>query len=156
MATVSPTQFRPTDVVQYIPYNVGVADPSAKGIALTASKTGHIKLFVTAGPTKLLDIQVLCDDGAVVAATSFTAAWGSAGGTLPAASASLGNTISAATLPVASAATSLPITTATAGDTDLPITLQGNVIVGVNYSTPSGSTVALVGFIVRYRTNVSI
>ena len=153
MAVISPNEFRSSDVLQYIPYAVGAVDPSAKGIALTASKTGHIKLAVFAFPVKVIDIQVVCSDGAVVALTSFTASYGPVA-TL--ASASLGTALSAATLPVVSSATSLPITTSTYGDTALPPTIPAGLAIGVDYSTPVGSTVALVGFILRYRpmTNV--
>lgn len=153
MAVISSNEFRSSDVVQYIPYAVGVADPSAKGIVLTASKSGHIKLAVFAFPVKIIDIQVVCSDGVFVTGTSFTASYGPV---VTLASASLGTTISAATAPAASAATSLPITTATYGDTALPVTIPAGNAIGVDYSTPALSTISLVGFIVRYRpmTNV--
>jgi hypothetical protein len=148
MATVSPIEFRPTDIYQYVPFT-----PLVAGVALASSlSTGHIKVAVFQEPVRVLEMVVVTGAGAVVAGTSFRAAYGTQS---TAVTADLANTLGAALAPpVVSSNNSLAIDTATtygSVDTLLPPIVPAGSVIGINIVTPASSTVTVIGVYLRYR-----
>ena len=149
MAVVSPTQFRSTDSVMFVPFGNTAASITTP-VAMQSSQTaGHFKLLVAPTAIKLLDVQVICGAGAVTG-TTVRAAYST---TLVAQTSDLTTTLGTATTPVASASTTLLIDAATTGDTDLPPTIPAGAYVGVNLISGGSSGTTIVGFVVRYRLN---
>ena len=153
MALVSSTEFRPTDIYQYIPFTSGHVTTAGAGIVLVSSmSTGHIKVASFQEPVRVLEMVVVTGVGAVVANTSFRAAFGTQA---VAPTADLGTTLGAALAPpVANTNNSLAIDTATtygAVDTGLPPVVPAGSVIGFNVVTPALSTVTVLGVYLRYR-----
>lgn len=149
MPVVSQSQFRYVDTILWVPAQSG-ANAGGATVALQSSQaTGHVKLFVTSNPVKVLDIQAVIGAG-VTTGTTLRPAFGAYA---TQSTADLGTTLGAASGTLtASAVTTLNIDCATAGDTELPPTIPAGVAVGVNIVTGVGSTTTINGFLVRYRS----
>jgi hypothetical protein len=147
MATIATTEFRSTDIYQYVPFTALQA-----GIVLASSQTtGHIKVACFQEPVRVLELVVANGSGVVVAGTTFRAA---VGPQTTAVTADLTTTLGAASLPVASSNNSLAIDTATtygSVDTGIPPVVPAGTAIGINIVTPASSTVSVIGAYIRYR-----
>jgi hypothetical protein len=148
MATVSPIEFRPTDIYQYIPLSSLLAGTLIGGSGTLS--TGHIKVAVFNEPVRVLEMVVVTGAGATTGCT-IRAAYGTQS---IAVTADLTTTLGAAQTPTASANNSLAIDTATtygSVDTLLPPVVPAGSVIGINVTTTSTSTAAVVGVYLRYR-----
>jgi hypothetical protein len=147
MATISSTEFRPTDIYQYIPFTALQA-----GIVLASSQaTGHIKVACFQEPVRVLELVVANGAGVITSGTTFRAAFGLATTTV---ANDLGTTLGAAATPTLSVNNSLPIDTATtygSVDTGLPPVVPAGSVIGINIVTPASSTATVLGVYLRYR-----
>ena len=153
MAVISSTQFRPTDIVQFISTQSGATAGGTTTALQSSQSTGHIKLFVAPTNIKVLDVQAILGAGATTN-TTLRPGWDVI---TTANTSNLSNTLGAASSSLtASAANVLNIDVGVAPfDTDLPsTTIPAGSIVGVNIVTGASSTTTINGFLVRYRTNV--
>ena len=153
MAVVSSNQFRNVDTVLWVPCQSGT-NIAGTAIAIQASQaTGHVRLFVTSTPVKVLDIQAVMGASATTG-TTLRPAYG-AYTTLT--SVDLATTLGAASSSLAtSSATALNIDCATSGDTELPPTIPAGTAVGVNVVTGATGTTVIAGFLVRYRSYTTV
>jgi len=148
MATIATTEFRPTDIYQYIPLSSLLAGTLIGGSGTLS--TGHIKVAVFQEPVRVLEMVVVTGAGATTGCT-IRAAYGAQS---IAVTADLTTTLGAAQTPTASANNSLAIDTATtygSVDTLLPPVVPAGFVIGINVTTTSTSTAAVVGVYLRYR-----
>ena len=148
MATISSTEFRPTDIYQYIPLSSLLVGTLIGGSGTLAA--GHIKVAVFQEPVRVLEMVVVTGAGATTGCT-IRAAYGTQS---IAVTADLTTTLGAAQTPTASANNSLAIDTATtygSVDTLLPPVVPAGSVIGINVTTTATSTAAVVGVYLRYR-----
>jgi len=148
MATIATTEFRPTDIYQYIPLSSLLAGTLIGGSGTLS--TGHIKVAVFQEPVRVLEMVVVTGAGATTGCT-IRAAYGTQS---IAVTADLTTTLGAAQTPTASANNSLAIDTATtygSVDTLLPPVVPAGSVIGINVTTTATSTAAVVGVYLRYR-----
>lgn len=148
MATIATTEFRPTDIYQYIPFSSLTAG-TLIGAATTLA-TGHIKVACFQEPVRVLELVVVTGAGATTGCT-IRAAFGPQS---IAVTSDLTTTLGAAQTPTASANNSLAIDTATtygSVDTGLPPVVPAGSVIGINVTTTATSTAAMVGVYLRYR-----
>jgi hypothetical protein len=153
MATVSSTEFRPTDIYQYIPLSSLLAGTLIGGSGTLSA--GHIKVACFQEPVRVLEMVVVTGAGAVTGCT-IRAAYGAQSIAVTSdLTTTLGAALTAAASTLAASANnSLPIDTATtygSVDTLLPPVVPPGSVIGINVTTTSTSTAAVVGVYLRYR-----
>ena len=153
MPLISSTEFRPTDIYQYIPFT-----PLQAGVTLAANAAGHIKVACFQEPVRVLEMVLVTAAGAGAFANG-NSARACFGTQATAVTAQLGTNLGAAVTGadtfLASSNVSLPIDTATtygAVDTGLPPVIPAGNVIGINVSIPgSGNLAAVIGVYLRYR-----
>jgi len=153
MATIATTEFRTTDIYQYVPFTALQA-----GVTLAANAGGHIKVACFQEPVRVLELVLVtaAGAGAFAATNSARVAFGpqttavtSQLGT------NLGSAVTGADTFLASSNVSLPVDTATtygSVDTGVPPVVPAGNVIGINISIPSsGNLAAVIGAYLRYR-----
>lgn len=153
MATIATTEFRPTDIYQYIPFT-----PLQAGVTLAASAAGHIKVATFQEPVRVLELVLVtaAGAGAFAATNSARVAFGAQSTAVTAQlGTNLGSAVTGADTFLASSNVNLPVDTATtygSVDTGLPPVVPAGNVIGINISVPaSGNLAAVVGAYLRYR-----
>ena len=145
MATIASTDFRGTDITEYIPLNM-----LAAGTVIPASTAGAYRVFQTTAPCKILALKVVAGSTAVGTVT-YTAGYDVRavdGTVLPATvlNTTLGSASAAA---VASTTVSCPIDVATTDN--LPPTIPAGAYVGFNHSSSATNASGVCGVLITYR-----
>ena len=153
MATIATTEFRPTDIYQYIPFT-----PLQAGVTLAASAAGHIKVACFQEPVRVLEMVLVtaAGAGAFAATNSARVAFGTQATAVTAQlGTNLGSAVTGADTLLASSNVNLPVDTATtygSVDTGLPPVVPAGSVIGINIAVPaSGNLAAVVGVYLRYR-----
>ena len=153
MATIATTEFRPTDIYQYIPFT-----PLQAGVTLAASAAGHIKVACFQEPVRVLEMVLVtaAGAGAFAATNSARVAFGAQSTAVTAQlGTNLGSAVTGADTLLASSNVNLPVDTATtygSVDTGLPPVVPAGSVIGINIAVPaSGNLAAVVGVYLRYR-----
>ena len=153
MATIATTEFRPTDIYQYIPFTALQA-----GVTLAASAAGHIKVACFQEPVRVLEMVLVtaAGAGAFAATNSARVAFGLQSTAVTAQlGTNLGSAVTGADTLLASSNVNLPVDTATtygSVDTGLPPVVPAGSVIGINIAVPAtGNLAAVVGVYLRYR-----
>ena len=151
MATIASTDFRGTDITEYIPLNM-----LAVGTVIPASTAGAYRVFQTTASCKILALKVVTGSTAVGTVT-YTAGYDVRavdGTVLP--TTVLNTTLgSASAAAVASTTVSCPIDVVTptspmTGD-NLPPTIPAGAYVGFNHSSSATNASGVCGVLITYR-----
>ena len=145
MALIASTDFRGTDITEYIPLNM-----LAVGTVIPAATAGAYRVFQTTAPCKILALKVVTGSTAVGTVT-YTAGYDVRavdGTVLPATV--LNTTLGAASAAaVASTTVSCPIDVTTTDN--LPPTIPAGAYVGFNHSSSASSAGGVCGVIITFR-----
>jgi hypothetical protein len=145
MPTIASTDFRGTDITEYIPINM-----LAAGTVIPLTTAGAYRVFQTTAPCKILALKVITGSTAVGTVT-FTAGYdvrAMDGTVLP--TTVLNTTLGAASATaVASSTVSCPIDVATTDN--LPPTIPAGAYVGFNHSSSGTAAGGVCGVLLTFR-----
>ena len=145
MATIASTDFRGTDITEYIPLNM-----LAVGTVIPVATAGAYRVFQTTAPCKILALKVVTGS-TTVGTVTFTAGYDvrAVDGTVLPVSV-LNTTLGAASAAaVASSTVSCPIDVATTDN--LPPTIPAGAYVGFNHSSSASNAGGVCGVLITFR-----